>query len=147
VNRTGDCLARRPGRADSLRAESARGQAHLRRTRTRVRHRRESQRNSPEEHSQPSKTAGSVGTTAAIVHRRTPAYSTVVGLLSRLSERLFERKETMNAKFREQLKQLRLSVLMKTLEVRLQEAKSSKLDYAEFLELILEDEMVVRSDR
>jgi hypothetical protein len=112
-----------------------------------VRHRRESQRNSPEEHSQPSKTAGSVGTTAAIVHRRTPAYSTVVGLLSRLSERLFERKETMNAKFREQLKQLRLSVLMKTLEVRLQEAKSSKLDYAEFLELILEDEMVVRSDR
>ncbi|MEO1981352.1 MAG: IS21-like element helper ATPase IstB [Fuerstiella sp.] len=53
----------------------------------------------------------------------------------------------MNANLREQLKQLRLSGLMQTLEVRLQEAKSSKLDYAEFLELILEDEMVVRSDR
>jgi len=53
----------------------------------------------------------------------------------------------MNVNLREQLKQLRLSGLLKTLEVRLQEAKSSKLDYAEFLELILEDEMVVRSDR
>jgi DNA replication protein DnaC len=53
----------------------------------------------------------------------------------------------MNANLREQLKQLRLSGLMQTLEVRLQEAKSSKLDYAEFLELIFEDEMVVRSDR
>ena len=53
----------------------------------------------------------------------------------------------MNVTLREQLKQLRLSGLLKTLEVRLQEAKSSKLDHAEFLELILEDEMVVRSDR
>ncbi|QDV85410.1 IS21-like element helper ATPase IstB [Stieleria magnilauensis] len=53
----------------------------------------------------------------------------------------------MNMNLREQLKQLRLSGLLQTLEVRLQEAKSSKLDYAEFLELILEDEMVVRSDR
>jgi len=53
----------------------------------------------------------------------------------------------MNANLREQLKQLRLSGLLQTLEVRLQEAKSSKLDYAEFLELIFEDEMVVRSDR
>ena len=53
----------------------------------------------------------------------------------------------MNVNLREQLKQLRLSGLMQTLEVRLQEAKSSKLDHAEFLELILEDEMVVRSDR
>jgi DNA replication protein DnaC len=53
----------------------------------------------------------------------------------------------MNVNLREQLKQLRLSGLMQTLEVRLQEAKSSKLDHAEFLELILEDEMMVRSDR
>jgi DNA replication protein DnaC len=53
----------------------------------------------------------------------------------------------MNVNLREQLKALRLSGLLKTLEVRLQEAKSSKLDYAEFLDLILEDEMVVRSDR
>jgi DNA replication protein DnaC len=53
----------------------------------------------------------------------------------------------MNVNLREQLKQLRLSGLLQTLEVRLQEAKSSKLDYAEFLELILEDEMMVRRDR
>jgi DNA replication protein DnaC len=53
----------------------------------------------------------------------------------------------MNANLREQLKQLLLSGLLQTLEVRLQEAKCLKLDYAEFLELILEDEMVVRSDR
>ena len=53
----------------------------------------------------------------------------------------------MNANLREQLKHLLLSGLLQTLEVRLLEAKCSKLDYAEFLELILEDEMVVRSDR
>jgi len=53
----------------------------------------------------------------------------------------------MNVTLREQLKQLRLSGLLQSLEVRLQEAKSSRLDHAEFLELILEDEMVVRGDR
>jgi DNA replication protein DnaC len=53
----------------------------------------------------------------------------------------------MNVTLREQLKQLRLSGLLQSLEVRLQEARSSKLDYVEFLELILADEMVVRSDR
>lgn len=53
----------------------------------------------------------------------------------------------MNATLREQLKQLRLSGLSDTLEVRLQEAKSSKLDHTEFLELILADELVVRNDR
>lgn len=53
----------------------------------------------------------------------------------------------MNANLREQLKELRLSGLSQSLEVRLQEARSSKLDYAEFLELILEDEMVTRRDR
>ena len=45
------------------------------------------------------------------------------------------------------MKELRLSGLMNSLEVRLQEARSSKLDYAEFLELILEDEMITRRDR
>jgi hypothetical protein len=39
----------------------------------------------------------------------------------------------MNANLRDQLKQLRLSGLSQSLEVRLLEAKSSKLDYAEFL--------------
>jgi DNA replication protein DnaC len=53
----------------------------------------------------------------------------------------------MNANLRDQLKLLRLSGLSQSLEVRLQEAKSSKLDYAEFLELILADELVVRRDR
>lgn len=53
----------------------------------------------------------------------------------------------MNAALREHLRQLRLSGLSDTLEVRLQEAKSAKLDHAEFLELILQDELVVRRDR
>jgi len=53
----------------------------------------------------------------------------------------------MNVNLSDQLKQLRLSGLAQSLEVRLHEAKSSKLDYAEFLELILADELVVRRDR
>lgn len=53
----------------------------------------------------------------------------------------------MNATLRDQLKQLRLSGLSQSLEVRLHEAKASKLDHAEFLELILADELVVRRDR
>jgi len=53
----------------------------------------------------------------------------------------------MNANLREQLKQLRLSGASQSLEVRLQEAKNSRLDHAEFLELILADELVVRNDR
>jgi DNA replication protein DnaC len=60
---------------------------------------------------------------------------------------ILERKEIMNAMLREQLKSLRLSGLSASLDVRLQEAKASKLDHLEFLELILEDEMVVRRDR
>jgi DNA replication protein DnaC len=53
----------------------------------------------------------------------------------------------MNVNLRDQLKQLRLSGMSESLEVRLQEAKSSKLDHLEFLELILQDELVVRRDR
>ena len=49
----------------------------------------------------------------------------------------------MNVNLRDQLKQLRLSGMSESLEVRLQEAKSSKLDHLEFLELILQDELVV----
>jgi DNA replication protein DnaC len=45
------------------------------------------------------------------------------------------------------LKQLRLSGLLQSLDVRLQEAASHSLNHAEFLELILQDEMAVRSDR
>jgi DNA replication protein DnaC len=45
------------------------------------------------------------------------------------------------------LKRLRLSGLADTLEVRLQEAASGRLNHAEFLELLLQDEMAVRKDR
>jgi len=45
------------------------------------------------------------------------------------------------------LKQLRLSGLAQTLDVRLQEAASHQLTHAEFLELILQDELLVRSER
>src|SRR5215468_2583398 len=53
----------------------------------------------------------------------------------------------MNDNFRHALKQLRLSGLLESLEVRLQEAASHHLNHAEFLELILQDELAVRSDR
>ena len=53
----------------------------------------------------------------------------------------------MNAALRDALKALRLSGLAESLDVRLQEAASSRLNHAEFLELILEDELAVRRDR
>lgn len=53
----------------------------------------------------------------------------------------------MNAALRESLKKLRLSGLAESLDVRLQEAVSSRLSHAEFLELILQDELAVRLDR
>jgi DNA replication protein DnaC len=45
------------------------------------------------------------------------------------------------------LRQLRLSGLALSLDVRLQEATGNNLTHAEFLELILQDEMTVRGDR
>jgi DNA replication protein DnaC len=45
------------------------------------------------------------------------------------------------------LKQLRLSGLLATLEVRLQEAASHGLSHGDFLELLVQDELLVRSDR
>jgi DNA replication protein DnaC len=45
------------------------------------------------------------------------------------------------------LKQLRLSALGQTLSVRLQEAAANRLSHAEFLELILHDELNVREQR
>ena len=45
------------------------------------------------------------------------------------------------------LKQLRLSGLLESLEVRLEEAAGNGLSHAEFLELVLQDELVVRADR
>jgi DNA replication protein DnaC len=45
------------------------------------------------------------------------------------------------------LKQLRLSALAQTLPVRLQEAAANRLSHAEFLELILQDELNIRAQR
>lgn len=45
------------------------------------------------------------------------------------------------------LKKLRLSGLLQTLEVRLQEAAGNHLTHGEFLQLILQDELTVRQDR
>ena len=45
------------------------------------------------------------------------------------------------------LKQLRLSALGQTLALRLQEAAANRLSHAEFLELILHDELNVREQR
>ena len=46
-----------------------------------------------------------------------------------------------------QLRQLRLSGLLETLPVRLEEAQGARLNYEEFLELILQDELLVRDQR
>jgi DNA replication protein DnaC len=53
----------------------------------------------------------------------------------------------MNAKLNECLKKLRLGGMGQSLEVRLQEAASNRLDHAEFLELVLADELAVRDER
>ena len=53
----------------------------------------------------------------------------------------------MNDTLPQALKQLRLAGLLLSLEVRLQEAASHSLNHAEFLELILQDELAVRFDR
>lgn len=53
----------------------------------------------------------------------------------------------MNDALRSALKKLRLSGLLEGLEIRLQEAAGHGLSHLEFLELILQDELAVRSDR
>jgi DNA replication protein DnaC len=53
----------------------------------------------------------------------------------------------MNESMRTALRKLRLSGLAQSLEVRLQEAAGNGLNHLEFLELILQDEMMVRADR
>ena len=53
----------------------------------------------------------------------------------------------MNDALQNLVKQLRLSGLLSTLEVRLYEATANQLDHREFLELILQDELTARSDR
>lgn len=53
----------------------------------------------------------------------------------------------MNDRLQSTLRQLRLSGLAQSLDVRLQEAASHQLSHAEFLELILQDELLVRQQR
>lgn len=53
----------------------------------------------------------------------------------------------MRSSLQEYLKQLRLSGLAQSLEVRLSEAAGNRLDHGEFLELILQDELAVRASR
>ena len=45
------------------------------------------------------------------------------------------------------MKKLRLSGMAQSLDVRLQEAAGHSLDHAEFLELVLQDELAIRADR
>ena len=53
----------------------------------------------------------------------------------------------MNESLHTSLKRLRLSGLAGSLDVRLQEAASHRLSHAEFLEMILQDELAVRQQR
>jgi len=53
----------------------------------------------------------------------------------------------MNEALFNKLRKLRLSGLTETLEVRLQEARGNSLTHGEFLELILQDELLVRDQR
>jgi DNA replication protein DnaC len=53
----------------------------------------------------------------------------------------------MNDRLKTMLRKLRLSGLGETLDIRLQEAGGHQLSHAEFLELILQDELLVRDQR
>ena len=53
----------------------------------------------------------------------------------------------MNDRLQTALRQLRLSGLAETLDVRLQEAAGHQLNHAEFLELVLQDELLTRNQR
>lgn len=53
----------------------------------------------------------------------------------------------MNDRLQSQLKELRLSGLARTLDVRCQEARGNNLSHAEFLELVFQDEVLVRQER
>jgi DNA replication protein DnaC len=53
----------------------------------------------------------------------------------------------MTESLRSALKRLRLSGLLESLDVRLHEAAGNSLSHAEFLEVILQDELAIRDDR
>jgi DNA replication protein DnaC len=56
-------------------------------------------------------------------------------------------RNDMNESLQTALKKLRLSGMSQTLDVRLQEAAGNRLNHIEFLELVLQDELAIRSDR
>ena len=58
-----------------------------------------------------------------------------------------ERYEMIPETLMASLRKLRLSGLARTLDVRLQEAAGNRLGHAEFLELIVQDELLVRQQR
>ncbi|MFQ5502576.1 MAG: ATP-binding protein, partial [Phycisphaerae bacterium] len=53
----------------------------------------------------------------------------------------------MNERLEAALRKLRLSGLLQSLDIRLQEAAGNGLTHAEFLELILQDELAIRAER
>jgi DNA replication protein DnaC len=53
----------------------------------------------------------------------------------------------MNQQLKTALKRLKLSGLLSTLEVRIQEAQGNQLSHSEFLELLINDEISLREDR
>jgi DNA replication protein DnaC len=53
----------------------------------------------------------------------------------------------MNSNLSESLRRLRLSGVLQSLNVRLQEAMANRLSHTEFLELLVQDELGVRGDR
>jgi len=53
----------------------------------------------------------------------------------------------MNERLHSALRKLRLSGLAESLQIRLEEAAANRLTHAEFLELILQDELAVRDER
>lgn len=53
----------------------------------------------------------------------------------------------MNDTLMTSLRKLRLSGLLQSLEIRLQEARGNNLGHAEFLELIVQDELNIRQQR
>ncbi|MDD2710995.1 MAG: ATP-binding protein [Verrucomicrobiae bacterium] len=53
----------------------------------------------------------------------------------------------MNDQLIQTAQQLRLSGLLQTLDVRLQEARANQLTHAEFLTLLFQDELAIRAQR
>src|SRR5206468_7326436 len=81
------------------------------------------------------------------VPERTPADPEPAGVRRTGAQFFPEGTEKMSDTLHTTLRKLRLSGLLATLDVRLQEAASHGLNHQEFLELILQDELLVRSDR